>query len=59
MSEKDQIRPTLDYLRERRESILQLHMAHLMFAFCEVDLLTDHPEAGHVTDLVRKEATPL
>lgn len=26
---------------------------------CEVDLLTDHPEAGQITDHVREEAVPL
>ena len=26
---------------------------------CEVDLLTDHPEAGKITDMARKEAISL
>jgi len=26
---------------------------------CEVDLLTDHPEAGLVTEVARKEAVPI
>jgi predicted nucleotidyltransferase len=26
---------------------------------CEVDLLTDHPDAGRVTEIARQEAVPL
>lgn len=26
---------------------------------CEVDLLTDHPDAGHITQIARNEAIPL